>query len=227
MGQFSWMDCKNENRAILDGRAVNSYVLVPEEFKNTYGAHIKEECYDGYGHFGGFDVMELVALWNRNHVGVENLRTPGDPKRYAGAEWYQKAVERYKNKCERLKDWVRGASWETMEEKYGPDFLRKIGIDIACYDDQNAALEYPIKITHDEKAVYEECEPSNGDEHQGWGYYCESADKDLEHMEYWEIKQAYEKSHEYSEYSVLEEYMRDNFEEEFKQDYESEREYDE
>lgn len=225
MGQFSWIDCKNENRAILDGRKVDSYVLVPEEFSGTYGKHIKEECYDGYGHFGGYDVMELIALWNRDHIGVENLIKP-QQKKYPEGEWYEKALKRYERKCERLNDWIKGSSWETMEDKYGSDFLREIGIDIGCYDEQNTALEYPLKITHDENAVYEECGPSNGDEHQGWGYYCKSADKDLEHMEYWEIKSAYEKNHEYSEYSVLEEYMRDNFEEEFKRDYEPEQEYD-
>ena len=54
-----------------------------------------------------------------------------------------------------------------MLEKYGQDYLRLIGIDIACYDDQNNALEYPIKITHDEYAVYENCNPSDGDPNQG------------------------------------------------------------
>ena len=55
------------------------------------------------------------------------------------------------------------------EVKYGEYWLREIGIDIACYDEQNADLPYPIKITHDANAVYEDCEPSPADPCQGWG----------------------------------------------------------
>jgi hypothetical protein len=39
---------------------------------------------------------------------------------------------------------------------------------MACYNRDNFALEYPIKITHDERAVYEKCEPSEVDPNQGW-----------------------------------------------------------
>ena len=223
MGQFSWIDCKNKERAILDGERVDTFVLVPEEFSSTYGKHIKEECYDGYGHFGGFDVYELVALWNREHVGTENLIKPV-PEQYPEYKWYENALEKYDRKCERLNDFIKGSSWETMKEKYGSSFLREIGIDIGCYDEQNAALEYPLKITHDENAVYEDCDPSKGDPHQGWGNYCKLADKDMEFMEYHELKSLYEKSHDYLEYSRIEEYMRDNFENEYREDY-GEKEY--
>jgi DNA gyrase subunit A len=57
-----------------------------------------------------------------------------------------------------------------VKEKYGDDFKRCIGIDIACYDEQNFTIPYPIKITHDANAVYEECTPSKSDPNQGWGY---------------------------------------------------------
>ena len=229
MGQFSWMDCRNEQRAILDDVKADAYVLVPKEFREQYGVRIHEGCYDGYGHFGGYDMYDLVALWNRDHIGVEDIRKESRDryeKGPAGDEYYEMGLRRYEQKVARINDFIHNVPEEEMIKKYGDDYLRLIGIDIACYDEQNAALEYPIKITHDKKAVYEECEPSKGDEYQGWGYYCKSADKDLEHMEYLEIKSVYEKSHEYSEYSVLEEYMRDNFEEEFKRDYEREQEYD-
>lgn len=45
---------------------------------------------------------------------------------------------------------------------------REIGIDIACYDEDNEALKYPIKITHDAGAIYEECAFSPADPNQGW-----------------------------------------------------------
>lgn len=34
-----------------------------------------------------------------------------------------------------------------MKEKYGRNYLREIGIDIVCYDEDNAVLKCPIKIT--------------------------------------------------------------------------------
>jgi hypothetical protein len=54
-----------------------------------------------------------------------------------------------------------------MKEKYGEDYKRSIGIDIACYNDQNAALKYPIKIAERKNSVYETCEPSLSDSDQG------------------------------------------------------------
>ena len=63
------------------------------------------------------------------------------------------------------------AQWNKPEMCTGNDEEdRLVGIDIACYDEQNAALRYPIKITHDPDAVYEECNPSPNDPNQGWLY---------------------------------------------------------
>ena len=55
-----------------------------------------------------------------------------------------------------------------MEKKYGKEFKRKIGISISCYNEQNAALKYPIKIARLKNSVYEECSPSDSDHNQGW-----------------------------------------------------------
>lgn len=45
---------------------------------------------------------------------------------------------------------------------------RSVGIDLACYDVDNERLHFPIKITHDKYAVYEDCLPSKSDPNQGW-----------------------------------------------------------
>ena len=72
MGQFSWLDCITEEQ-IIDNKVRDVYVLVPKEFRDTYGVHIKETCYDGYGNFGAYDIYYLVALWNRSNVSADML----------------------------------------------------------------------------------------------------------------------------------------------------------
>lgn len=65
-----------------------------------------------------------------------------------------------------------------FQEKYGKEIyegcydgidceLRWLGIVMACYDEDNAALEYPIKITTREME-YEKVAPSLSDPNQGW-----------------------------------------------------------
>lgn len=117
MGQFSWLDCKDGSQ-IIDNKMKDVFLLVPKKFG---GGHIREICYDGYGHFCYQDVYALAARWNR-------------PKECNG---------------------------ET-------DHDRLIGIDIACYDEDNMKLKYPIKITYDSTAIYEECDFSPSDPNQGW-----------------------------------------------------------
>lgn len=117
MGQFSWLDCKTREQ-VLDDVERDVFVLIPQKFG---GGHLKETCYDGYGHFGGHDVYALVAGWN-------------------------------------MPEAITGNDKED----------RVLGIEIACYDKDNRALKYPIKITHDPFAIYEDCEPSDGDPDQGW-----------------------------------------------------------
>ena len=62
------------------------------------------------------------------------------------------------------------AKWNCPEKCCGDvEKDRIVGIDIACYDEDNAALKYPIKIT--EKLMrYEDASPSNGCEDQGFFY---------------------------------------------------------
>lgn len=150
MGQFSWLDCRTKEQILCyENRDV--YVLVPSEFDKTYSRHIKEICYDGYGHFGGYDIYELVALWNRDTL------NPDDPYRRSCVISNQAII-----------DFCLHRDDAYMKERYGKNYLREIGIAIACYDQDNERLKYPIKITHNENAVYEYCKPSQSDPNQGW-----------------------------------------------------------
>lgn len=144
MGQFSWLDCKTQEQVLDDVRR-DVYVLIPREFG---GGHIKEECYDGYGRFGGHDIYDLVVDWNVKYL---------DDVLKQKQDWHCDWVIAYEEDFRRL---MKGE--EPRVEK------RTLGVALACYDEDNVRLRYPIKITHDPMAVYEYCGPSMVDPNQGW-----------------------------------------------------------
>ena len=145
MGQFSWLDCKTGEQ-VIDNHPRDVYLLVPRQLG---GGHIKETCYDGYGHFDGKDVYDLVADWNRDYIPVvlDHLLDV----------WKCSIDEKTKRDLSLF-----------AEEKEPSCEKRWLGIVLACYDEDNARLKYPIKITHDPDAVYETCTPSKSDPNQGW-----------------------------------------------------------
>ena len=70
--------------------------------------------------------------------------------------------------------WVLVTEWNTGRKYDTESFddvlfneLREIGIELACGDSNNKKLKYPIKITYDSTAVYEECKYSKRDPKQG------------------------------------------------------------
>lgn len=169
MGQFSWLDCI-DNTQVVDDKYTDVYALVPQKFG---GGHILEECYDGYGRFGGHDIYDLVAVWNREFIARNPDHVmPSSGQMLRDFDWYPYFSDMSLTIDEALQKWMenKGRYWGFIE-------LRTIGIDIACYDEDNYSLQYPIKITHKESAVYEKCKPSESDPDQGWeqddgdGYY--------------------------------------------------------
>jgi hypothetical protein len=126
----------------VDNRRRDVYVLVPKEFTHIYGERICEHCYDGYGNFGGYDIYDLVVDWNRRYL------------------------NQYRKDKTFVCDWLQNCG--SLKEAFAKMEKREIGISIACYDEDNERIHYPIKITHDATAVYEDCEPSKGDPNQGW-----------------------------------------------------------
>ena len=190
MGQFSWLDCIS-GKQIVDDKVKDVYVLIPKEFG---GGHIVEHCYNGYGDFGGYDIYDLVATWNRKILSEKpNYFFPYAIKR---AQWISEKYGWKSDYSERIDIQIHNKEWyefykdlNLSEEevinamttkcnlKY-PYEWRYIGIDIACYDEDNAALPYPIKITYDANAVYEHCAPSPSDPNQGWE--CEDEDEEDE-----------------------------------------------
>lgn len=146
MGQFSWLDCKDGSQ-IVDNMPADVYVLIPKEFG---GGHIMETCYDGYGRFGGHDIYDLVVDWNIPYI--DRILAEKD-------QFISGWVSEYEEDFKRL---AKGEDIRPETEK------RVLGIAIACYDEDNFRLKYPIKITHDKNAVYESCAASKSDPNQGW-----------------------------------------------------------
>lgn len=162
MGEFSWMDCRKGERRNSIKFGQRAYMLVPKEF----GENVETCGYDGYGTFGGLDVYEQVALWNRKHLTTKMLRVP----HYYGPEYdecFDRDLRWYKHMAKMIYDFVNDEDDEVMREKYGDEYLRTIGIEIACDDEQNKALPYPIKISH-ESVPYEDCNYSRSDPNQGY-----------------------------------------------------------
>lgn len=151
MGVFSWLDCQTGEQILIDCHR-NVYLLIPKEFG---GGHITEPCYDGYGTFGNRDVYEQVADWNRQII-------PEILKKCAMNSWTC-TLSRWEKTL--LENFYYG---KPINDGMDSEFeKRQIGIIMACANKDNLKMRYPIKITYDPRAVYEDCKPSLGDPAQG------------------------------------------------------------
>ena len=128
MGQFSWI-YSDTNKQLVDNKRADAYLLVPGPFQEKYGKFIYESCYSGYGWIGGFDVYELVCEWNKEMI-------PELIRRIKNKNWECDVTE---SDITNLQNYYEGKEI-TCE-------LRWLGIIMACYDKDNFALKYPIKIT--------------------------------------------------------------------------------
>ena len=158
MGQFSWI-YSDTNKQLIDNRIADTYLLVPKSFQEKYGKAIYESCYDGYGRFGRYDVYDLIPEWNKEMI-------PEIIHRIKAGNWKCSTNE---NDITNLQNYYEGKPI-TCE-------LRWLGIVMACYDEDNFALEYPIKITTKEME-YENAKPSESDPNQGWESYDDDEEED-------------------------------------------------
>lgn len=162
MGQFSWLLCdkgNDEHYAMLDNVTRDSYLLVPPPFQSKYGKYIKETCYDGYGDMGGYDVYDLVAEWNKAYI--PEIIKQRNGKMASGQNMNVHNLMAFYN-----------------DEPYDCP-LRYLGIELACYDKDNANLPFPIKIAS-VPLPYNSVPASESDPNQGWG--CD--DEEDEYDEY-------------------------------------------
>lgn len=175
MGCFSWMfaDKNNEKNLKIDHKG---YLLTPSN------ETLKACPYEGYGEFDGYDVYDLVAIWNRDYLS----KHPEFEVPQHGGKWDEETGSWVSNpKTKRIDEypWYKyyanmSLTVKEMMDKIAEDEevkkflvfveLRCIGIEIACYDDQNAALPYPIKIVSKSGIKYNEVPASETDPNQGF-----------------------------------------------------------
>ena len=148
MGQFSWIYSDTKEQ-MINGRMVDSYLLVPPPFQEKYGISIHTHCYDGYGNFGAYDVFDLVAEWNKEMI-------PEIIRRVKNGSWKCSVRE---SEIKNLINYYEGKPISCE--------LRILGITMACYDEDNFALEYPIKIVTKDMDYFNVL-PSRSDPNQGW-----------------------------------------------------------
>ena len=185
MGYFSW--CTSDTQKSIPSCIPFGDLPGTVYLLNPFGEPYKESFYDGFGEFGGRDVYELVAEWNREYLTPDNITKP-DRSDYApgadGEPYFARAMESYQVKCEAIKAYAAGASDEFMQEQYGkqlgyggfaPDWKRIIGIAIACADENHVKLKYPIKIVEN-PVPYDQAKISPGCPFQG----CFYPDSELE-----------------------------------------------
>ena len=162
MGFFSWKFADVEGRLKVGGSA---YIALPDD---TY---LKIYCYDGYGHVGFYDIYELVVDWNKDFLkrNLEGLLSNKIPHESDVDHFDKSLFEKYIEldfDDEAMIDYMR------QHPKYKStcmvyDWKRELGIYIACYDEDNASLDYPIKITKTDEYMYAELPASEHDPLQG------------------------------------------------------------
>lgn len=157
MGCFSWMyaDLNNERPLLIGAPA---FVMCPS------GNIIFEPAYNGYGMFGGHDIYEMVVDWNRANILCLVESNTHRPLYHWSKEFLQLLQDSEEKAEEYIQKNFPEDSWIRKEWK------RNLGIDIACYDDQNIRLEYPIKITRRKEIPYSALPASLSDVGQGFGY---------------------------------------------------------
>lgn len=153
MGCFSWI-YSDTNKQMINGRFKESFLLVPEKFQEKYGKAIMTKAYDGYGRFGEndeFDVFALIPEWNKEFIpDLIQMAMKGKCKHEYVIEDVLLLSDYYEDKDISFQD------------------LRWIGIMMACRNEDNASLPYPIKIVENGNLRYEDALPSKSDPNQGF-----------------------------------------------------------
>lgn len=143
MGYFTWKFADDRRKKLQYGG--KGYIAMPD------GTFIEETCYDGYGIFGTHDAYDVVVDLNKPYL--KDIYTKIENKygdRYILNEGLRKVVDAYADDDTEALEKAVNKIAET-KPYFKEDWKRTIGIAISCYDDDNAALPYPLKIVSSDK----------------------------------------------------------------------------
>jgi len=171
MGTFSWRFCDRPNKSLRIGE--EGYLLLPD---NSF---LREPSYKGYGEFAGVDAYHLVAEMNREYMaehpdypvwqahlidvadGKGGVRKQRAPKiRISEYPWYTLYAD-LTISPERFDELAKG-----LEYRGFPMCFRHVGVEIACYTEQNRCLPFPIKVAS-KPCLYFDWPGSKDDPFQG------------------------------------------------------------
>lgn len=176
MGMFSWIDVDGtQNITDEDAKVV---MLIPNEHRaavaKVFGAEMTdrgiEGKYDGYGSVVDKNGVETDVYDAMTFV---NICLTSD-EQYADIAYRNHFSGETKAVAESVRQAYKDGKIATkadllgMVEGTGVGELRTIGIDIACYDEQNARIPYPIKWTVNDSKTYENSNFSMSDPNQGF-----------------------------------------------------------
>ena len=175
MGMFSWIDVTDKEN-IYDGDPSPTLLLPKEAIDDVadyYGVNASKDNvrgitgrgvtgnYDGYGRIFGYDIHETIAFINICLTTDEDFSALIDyVKEHNRGSLY--TTDELIQNMEDIRQTYKKEECDIIS------INRDIGIAIACYDEDNARLPYPIKLTNDKNITYEEATFSMSDPNQGF-----------------------------------------------------------
>lgn len=146
MGIFTWYYADKPEQKLPYGGI--GYIACPD------GTFEGGNIYDGYGVIGGHDPYELVVDWNKDHLPEIVEKLEGGTKHHFGVPCESNIALAYaEGDMDKVNQMVQAVA-ERCGSWYLKDWKRSIGIMIACEDEDNDALPYPIKITSKPEGDY-------------------------------------------------------------------------
>ena len=151
MGIFTWTFADDGRKKLNYDH--KGYIACPD------GTFIEEPCYNGYGRFNGFDIYDLVVEWNKKDLKNIFQRLKKEDPKHFGLGLENIAIAYADDNIQEVTKLVNKMA-ERMGQWFLSDWKRNIGIAIACNDDDNKALRYPIKISQSTNIPYDKLRPS-------------------------------------------------------------------
>ena len=177
MGFFSWVTADTEESipAYASGRDMRPVYLLQPDGKPP----IKEECYEGYGVFGGVDTYEWLAMMNFGDASLKSLALSADCGDFKINDAHIFVCKLHFNP-ESEEAFRKATGIHDRTFVYFDNYQSGIDeLDGLCMNDATEAkvvsrlkieLRYPLKFSFDAQANYDELPASESSPAQGYFY---------------------------------------------------------